>query len=695
MRKAKMTAGCLVCLCLGALSVQAVHPLEALTGSRTKVVWVRDVGDGRDVFGRGNRLQLMLLDTRENGGRERPVLPGPRACAKPIFTPDGRRIVFSDRPGNVFYAVNTDGTGLRKVGDGFALATWADPNSGRTWIYYQQRRAGKKPENNPVRRLPLDGKGPDELVWDRTPISEDNFQISRDGTLASGLFPWPSGGVAELPNRGWRQYARGCWTSLAPDDSGLFWIFDGPHRNVTMTNLEGRSWLVCIGDAPGIDGFEVYHPRWSNDPRLLTVTGPYLGRGGEPGGNRIGGGGTAVEIHVGRFSESFTEVEAWVRITTGQQADFLPDVWVEGGERQNVPRAVAGNELPETISEAELRNFARWPGTAEGLVFLWENAAARNEVPGADGQPARVCRLREVRKAVYGPNQEMITGGGAFAAEDADDALLQACRSSNALTVEATIATDHLDQHGPARIVSFSSSTGSRNFTLGQQGDQLVFRLRTPRTGDNGTNPEVQLGKITPGQPVHVLVSYAPGRLACYLDGVPVSFAAQRIQGDFSNWSAQHLVFGDEWTADRGWQGRIEGVAIWARPMGPEEAARRFALNQARIGNRDPIPRLIVDARLDAVSATPSPASIAPYRRCLAEYSYTVVKVIEGECTAPRIAVAHWVILDGKVLPGQAEIGKTVRLALEPFDRHPQLKGERLATDLDEFDLPTYYDLER
>jgi hypothetical protein len=37
-------------------------------------------------------------------------------------------------------------------------------------------------------------------------------------------------------------------------------------------------------------------------------------------------------------------------------------------------------------------------------------------------------------------------------------------------------------------------------------------------------------------------------------------------------------------------------------------------------------------------------------------------------------------------------VGKTVRLLLEPFDRHPELKSERLVSDLDEFDLPAYYD---
>lgn len=43
----------------------------------------------------------------------------------------------------------------------------------------------------------------------------------------------------------------------------------------------------------------MYHPRWNNHVRFMTMTGPYIN--GE-GGNKIGGGGKKVEIYLGRFS---------------------------------------------------------------------------------------------------------------------------------------------------------------------------------------------------------------------------------------------------------------------------------------------------------------------------------------------------------------------------------------------------------
>ena len=43
-----------------------------------------------------------------------------------------------------------------------------------------------------------------------------------------------------------------------------------------MVDVErDERWRVNINNAPGIDGYEVYHPRWANHPRFLTITGPY------------------------------------------------------------------------------------------------------------------------------------------------------------------------------------------------------------------------------------------------------------------------------------------------------------------------------------------------------------------------------------------------------------------------------------
>ena len=105
------------------------------------------------------------------------------------------------------------------------------------------------------------------------------------------------------------------------------------------------------------------------------------------------------------------------------------------------------------------------------------------------------------------------------------------------------------------------------------------MRIRTPRTGENAIGGEFSFGKIESGKPVHVIVSYFSGNVYCYVDGELVYFDSG-IQGDFSNWELYPLLFGDEASGGRNWEGKLSRVAIYSRFVGLEEAAHKFKLSQ-------------------------------------------------------------------------------------------------------------------
>jgi hypothetical protein len=308
--------------------------LEKVTGAHTRVVWVQDLAEGKDIGAMSTQLLLMGFDSHDGRG-ERPILAEPANYAKPLITPLGDRIVFSNHLDRSVFVVNWDGTGLRRLGEGFALATWIDPDTKQEWIYL-----GMDPSPDPttfgnVRRHRIDQWDVSEVVWDRRRVSEDTFQVSTDGRRAGGLFPWPAAGVVELPKGAWRRMGRGCWTSLARGDRSLFWYFDGAHRNLTIVDLDrDKRWKVNINGAPGIDGYEIYHPRWTSHPRFLVMTGPYnVGTKS----NKIRDGGRQVEIYLGRFNADFTAVDGWVKVTNNERADFFPDAWIESSEKPLSP----------------------------------------------------------------------------------------------------------------------------------------------------------------------------------------------------------------------------------------------------------------------------------------------------------------------------------------------------------------------
>ena len=116
---------------------------------------------------------------------------------------------------------------------------------------------------------------------------------------------------------------------------------------------------------------------------------------------------------------------------------------------------------------------------------------------------------------------------------------------------------------------------------MGQEKDHLVLRLRTPRTGNNAVSPQLNLCKIAAGKAVHVIVSYFSGHTYCFVNGEQ-ALNTTTIQGNFSNWEPCHLLFGDEWDGNRHWAGLVEGVSIYNRFIGPDEARRKYQLFQGK-----------------------------------------------------------------------------------------------------------------
>lgn len=318
----------------------AAADIHALTGAPTRVVWVQ--GDGTDPFAAGRNLVLMGLDTED--GRGERVIRGERGSyVKPLLTPDGTRVIYSTHPllgDPAVYIVGFDGTGHRRLDGGFALGVGVDPSDGAPWV--DIGTGAREYAVSAVVRVRLDRPDRRTTIWTQAPVQLDSFQVSPDGRFASGQFPWPRVGVADLKAGTWRQFGEGCWTALQDVGSPMLWYFDGAHRNLLMVDLATeRRWTVPINRAPGFRDPEVYHPRWTNHPRVMAMTGPY----DQGGANQVRSGGNQSEVWIGRFSPDYTTVEAWARATTNGQADSYPDVWVEPRE-DALPRIASGRIGP-------------------------------------------------------------------------------------------------------------------------------------------------------------------------------------------------------------------------------------------------------------------------------------------------------------------------------------------------------------
>lgn len=310
----------------GPVPARSVETLRELTGVATRLVWVQDLGENRDVFTQGKQLRLMGFDS-EDGKGERAILAGPENFVRPLISPSGKQVVFSNSHRQRVELVDWSGKNRRVLTNGLAVAVWGDPVSGIEWVYVARSplRKSKWPTFQHLYRVQLKKPAMEELIWDKTVLGTI-VQFSGDGKSFVAETPWPHCTLVNLNKGKIHRYAKGCWPALAPDQSGRAWFFDDAHKNLEMIDMaKGTEITIPLSNAAGIDGYEVYHPRWANHPRYMVMSGPYTIR---KGGNRIRGGGAGVEIHAGRFNRDYTAVEAWVQVSSNQRADFYPDMWV-------------------------------------------------------------------------------------------------------------------------------------------------------------------------------------------------------------------------------------------------------------------------------------------------------------------------------------------------------------------------------
>jgi hypothetical protein len=152
-------------------------------------------------------------------------------------------------------------------------------------------------------------------------------------------------------------------------------------------------------------------------------------------------------------------------------------------------------------------DIRKWPPHSpgdEGLVY---------QIPGNDESPVYPAGLLAGE-----PGMALEKSACFHATRSPATALARTIMDAGAFTIAARVQTADLHQGGPARIVTFSETSDARNFTLGQQGLDLVFRVANRLNGPNGTRFILQQQALDSGN--HALVaSYDHGFMAMHVDG--------------------------------------------------------------------------------------------------------------------------------------------------------------------------------
>ncbi len=152
--------------------------------------------------------------------------------------------------------------------------------------------------------------------------------------------------------------------------------------------------------------------------------------------------------------------------------------------------------------------------------------------------------------------------------------LRESLANARQMSLEVLLQTESLDQGGAARIISFSQHSMCRNFTLGQSGNGLSFRLRTTETDLNGMVPCLLVPKVFDARnPQHLVIVYDGEKVRLYVDGM-LHAGEIELSGSFSNWGRNHLLtIGSEVSGEHPWNGTVEHFSIYGRALDASEVA--------------------------------------------------------------------------------------------------------------------------
>jgi len=220
--------------------------------------------------------------------------------------------------------------------------------------------------------------------------------------------------------------------------------------------------------------------------------------------------------------------------------------------------------------------FAARPARqARGLQALYAFQDAGNEVRDLAGfsQP---LDLRILKGRVPSTAGLRVEGNPRLETEGPATRLIDACRKSQELTLEAWVqpARPAVDFEGA--VVSLSTDVQERDFALAQKGDAWEAALRTSAT-DGGGRPALSAGKGSSEAALTHLVftRTAAGQERLYVNGVEKG--ARVRPGTFATWNETFKLFlGNESFEERPWSGVYRLVAIYSQALSPAEVARNF-----------------------------------------------------------------------------------------------------------------------
>ncbi|WP_342806910.1 LamG domain-containing protein [Alteromonas sp. M12] len=242
---------------------------------------------------------------------------------------------------------------------------------------------------------------------------------------------------------------------------------------------------------------------------------------------------------------------------------------------------------PELVNSQALTLFEGTLATGGGrfendLIAKWEfkTGTGTTAFDTSGVEPAIDLTLSGDVSWIGGWGLQMVNGKaqGSTASSKKLHTLLTA---TGEMSIEAWVVPANVTQEGPARIISYSGGSQTRNFTLGQTLYNYDYLLRTSNTDANGETAlsTADADELLQSSLQHVVITYDQinGR-QIYVNGMHSGVTDNVEVGNFNEWNDTYaFVLGNEVSSDIPWAGSIRMVAVHNRTLTSEQIAQNFA----------------------------------------------------------------------------------------------------------------------
>lgn len=357
---------------------------------------------------------------------------------------------------------------------------------------------------------------------------------------------------------------------------------DSPNRNTFIENN-----LIATADGgemvrvKNVDGIIWRHNLWSSFPgnQVLNPASDIIE-------SDVGLVNLKAKIEAGKLTaEPYKLLANSVAINKGirRNGNVKVDFW--GNKRNNLPD-IGASEVPGSSVDEALDPALPPPGerVKSGIIAFYEFKEGQgtrvNDTSGTGD--ALNLNILNANAVSWTKNGLRINQPTLISSERPAKKIIDACRQSNEVTVEAWVEPLNVLQDGPARIVSISKDKVTRNVTMGQGlwGDQpanlYMTRLRTTWTSSNGLPPIVTpTGSATATLTHLVYTRTSTGKAVMYINGQ--ERATGMITGQTTNWDVTlPLLLANELDGARAWLGEYRLVAIYQRALSNHEVLHNY-----------------------------------------------------------------------------------------------------------------------